>query len=363
MSQFYTDGEGLIEKLKLEKWHLKSRSKSFLTKQNVTDIINNIILRGTTHQGYYRVKRTMEGGVETIDKEKLVDYVLNDEKNEDIMGMSAVLAMRFLKQQSMKAQPVFSKEEDIFFQYNGELYSLDHNYKEHLNEFQKKYGEELGNELRKQIEAFDFKDSDTKQLFELIQKMSQIKELSNKQVHEGVKYILACFEGEFAFCFYSAKRKQLFVAKDFFGRRSLLLTCLEGKIMIHSIGTSKKTETSNESQDIPEEYKHRLEYFEAFKSKFSLDIPSNTLFSFDLEENTLDHLEISAKIKFNKELNNKPKFADLEKEVDRILNKSVKDMIGDRNIVKEPVGVFFSGGIDSTLIAYYVLKNVIDEVE
>ena len=140
------------------------------------------------------------------------------------------------------------------------------------------------------------------------------------------------------------------------------MTCLKGKIMIHSISTFNADFKKSEVEGVPTEHAHLLEYYRSFQNKYSLDIPSNSLLSFDLEDNKLTHLSIFEKIKKAEKVEKTLTFKNIMVEVDRILDKSVRDMIGDRNIVKEPVGVLFSGGLDSTLIAYYVLKNVVNEV-
>ena len=49
--------------------------------------------------------------------------------------------------------------------------------------------------------------------------------------------------------------------------------------------------------------------------------------------------------------------------LDNLMDETIASMIRDRNIVKEPVGVLFSGGLDSTLVAFYAIKNSHKEVE
>jgi len=219
-------------------------------------------------------------------------------------------------------QPMISEDQNFILSYNGEIY----NYKSLIDKFK----------LDK-----SYYNSDTKLLFYL---------LINLEVHE----VLNLVDGMFAFSFYNKKNNELILARDLFGEKPLYYECQDDLILFSS------------------DAKHLFNY-----KNISTSISIKQVFSFILSGfwsefpsvyNNIKSVLPGTYIRFkNNKLCINDFYKDYEKEIfsDIKLNfneftKSLEEItlksVESRLISDSPIGLYLSGGIDSTLIAASIKK-------
>ncbi len=217
-------------------------------------------------------------------------------------------------------QPMFSDDKSIVTVFNGEIYNFL--------------------QLRKDLEFIGYKfksDSDTEVL------LAAYKEFG--------EYCFEKFEGMFAIAIYDFKEEKLILARDRMGEKPLYWTLINKTFIFGS--------------ELAALIKHPL-----FKKEINLNSLSK-YFSFDyiptphtiykntykLEPGTcliFKNAEISKKIFYKMSFeNNGLNFTDAVKQLDENFNEITK-----RTLLSDvPLGVFLSGGIDSSTVAYYAAKN------
>lgn len=227
-------------------------------------------------------------------------------------------------------QPMFNQKGDIAIIFNGEIYN-------YLN-------------LRSQVESEFLWQSrtDTEVLLHLYEKKGQ------KMVND--------IEGMFAFCIMDFEKGVATFARDHFGKKPLYY--------FHDENTFCFASEIKALLKLPEVKEHlKVDYMSLVKYLFYGYVPSpNSIFSkikklppattlqFDfknweiINEHIFWSLENVQPKKFEKE-------ADLLSEIEVLLKASVKK----RLMADVPLGVFLSGGVDSSLISYY-LSQVSTEV-
>tara|TARA_B100001057_G_scaffold234218_1_gene234549 strand:+ start:30999 stop:32810 length:1812 start_codon:yes stop_codon:yes gene_type:complete len=223
------------------------------------------------------------------------------------------------------SQPMWDYNKKYLIVFNGEIYNTDY--------------------LKKLINTRNFYGySDTEILINLYSKF-------------GLK-IFKIIEGMFSFVIYDKEKNQCIVGRDRFGIKPLYFFNNEQKIIFSSeikpiLNYKKNSDFSKKA-------------FEDFFLKGYLDHKQNTFFKdvFSLEPS--HYLVISPKkfeikrywnLKDNKE--NKKISHNKIKEIKNLINYSVKShLISDRE-----VGVFMSGGTDSTSISQIVKKNISSQVK
>ena len=219
-------------------------------------------------------------------------------------------------------QPRIDNENNNYLVFNGEIYG----YKNHAK-LLKNYGINLKDE------------SDTEVLFQSL-------------THLGVEKTLEMIDGMFAFVFYEGKNDTLWLVRDRMGEKPLYYTSHRDNIFFSSeasgIAASGIHENNVIDKDAVLQYLH-LDYIPNNKSLLKgvqKVLPGEFI--------KISKKQISKKIYFTLNQNNKKEIP-LEKAtnlIDKLLEKSVNE----RLIADVPVGIFLSGGIDSSLIAYYAKK-------
>ena len=107
-----------------------------------------------------------------------------------------------------------------FFLYNGEIYSLKKKMVSLLPEKIKKLGF---------FDDFNIYDNDTKQLFWILNRFSEIYYFSQQKKENTFDYendilsIIDCFHGDFSFVFEDKLNNLITIGKDIYGKKSLLL--------------------------------------------------------------------------------------------------------------------------------------------
>ena len=218
-------------------------------------------------------------------------------------------------------QPCIDKVNNNYLVFNGEIYG----YKEHAK-LLKSYGINLKNE------------SDTEVLFQSL-------------IYLGVEKTLEMIDGMFAFVFYEEKNDTLWLIRDRMGEKPLYYSLHQNQIYFSSeasgIAASDAYKSKTIDTDALLQYLH-LDYIPNNKSLLKgiqKVLPGQFI---KIKKNEIIKKNYFSLIHNKKEIS--LKYA--TESIDQLLEKSVKE----RLIADVPIGVFLSGGIDSSLIAYYAKK-------
>lgn len=219
-------------------------------------------------------------------------------------------------------QPRIDQEKHDYLLYNGEIYG----YKNHAK-ILRNHGISLKD------------NSDTEVLFQSLK-------------HFGVEKTLKSIDGMFSFVFYESQSDSLWLARDPMGEKPLYYSIKDKHTFFSSELSSLATCSNLISYNIDEN---------ALISYLNLDyIPKDKTILSGIKKVLPGELIKIQKGNINKELyykinlNHKVNINkyDAINQIDKLLNNSVKE----RLIADVPIGVFLSGGIDSSLIAYYAKK-------
>ena len=169
----------------------------------------------------------------------------------------------------------------------------------------------------------------------------------------GVEKTLTMIDGMFSFAFYEIKNDTLWLARDPMGEKPLYYSVKEDGIIFGSEISSLMPALNPIKHTIDESalisYLH-LDYIPHEKtilSNIRKVMPGQII---KYKNNSIKK-SFYTNSKFNNNIHKS--FKSPTEQLDKLLNQSVKD----RLIADVPVGVFLSGGIDSSLIAYYAKKN------
>ena len=217
-------------------------------------------------------------------------------------------------------QPMFNDDKTIGIVFNGEIYNF----------------KELRNELIKL--GYKFKsDTDTEVIIYLYEEFGE-----------------SCFErlnGMFAIGLYDFKQKKLILARDRMGEKPLYWAIFGGTLMfaseLRAIMEHRifKKELNLDALNKYLTYEYVPTPHSIFKNVYKLE-PANYLVYQNKEIKKIKFWEIE----FN---NSDISFDEAITQLDKKINESVKlRMVSD-----VPFGVFLSGGLDSSTIAYYAQKN------
>lgn len=221
-------------------------------------------------------------------------------------------------------QPMISKDENLILIYNGEIYN-------HL---------ELRKEIEKKGLKFFTKNSDTEVLLNAYKLWGEsfVKKLN----------------GMWAFCIFDIKEKKLFISRDRFGEKPLFFKKTPKGIIF---GSELKVFESiiNDNRD-QLSFKNLQKYcaygffpknITPYKDIFKLNPGSNLVY--DLKEHSFKE-NFFWKYSINTDNNIS------EDEWIYNLDKAIDNSVKNRMTSDRPIGVFLSGGLDSSLITNYASK-------
>jgi len=220
-------------------------------------------------------------------------------------------------------QPRIDKEDDSYLVFNGEIYG----YKEQADL------------LRAQ--GILLKDnSDTEVLYQSLK-------------HFGVDKTLKSIDGMFAFAYYEGKSGTLWLARDPAGEKPLYYSVAGNSTYfgseLSSLAACKNVLPFNINEEALFSYLH-LDYIPKDKTIIS---NINKVLPGEVVKINNNHVNKNFYFKIN--INNKINISksDAINQLDYLLEESIKK----RLIADVPIGIFLSGGIDSSLIAYYAKKH------
>ena len=314
---------------------------NLLINANFDDFLNLINNRGPDNFeifAYNKDKYLLNDFKEKIQKMKykeLFDYINNS--NDEIIINSYLNLSNY---NSICENSLQDSETKNILQFNGEIYN-------NLNEMTKDLSEEN-------------KDNKTL-LFKILNHFSKNNKIEDKNNYlENFFLIYNNLESDHAFYFHDNINNQLLISRDIFGKRSIIL------YYIKSLSILILTPTLSET------------LINIYKSNpnniYILEIPSNHLLLINQNEkiNTnkislYDNIYMPKVhlLRFNLK---SPKITSYEKLTEtchQILRQCVKKRINDilnydKN--KYTLGISFSGGLDSTLMAYYCLLETPDNI-
>lgn len=218
-------------------------------------------------------------------------------------------------------QPMMSVDKRFIIVFNGEIYNYQ--------------------SLRKELEPdFSFRS------------LSDTEVLLNLYARDGVN-MLQSINGMFAFAIYDFEKKELFVARDRMGKKPLYYTATnnsfvfasELKAVLQHPSVVKKVNIEAVNQYLTFDYVptpnsivenvYKLEAGHYLLVKNNQVVQKQRYWEHDFSR----HSQIS--------------FDDAVGQLDRLLDQAVKS----RLMSDVPLGVFLSGGLDSSVVAYYAQKN------
>tara|TARA_B100000686_G_scaffold149590_1_gene156867 strand:+ start:30869 stop:32740 length:1872 start_codon:yes stop_codon:yes gene_type:complete len=216
-------------------------------------------------------------------------------------------------------QPCYDDNTNYCLVYNGEIYG----YKNHAKILKNK-----GIKLRD--------NSDTEVLFQSL-------------IYLGIEKTLSMIDGMFAFAFYDGKTKNLWLAKDRMGEKPLYYIHKNNKTFFGSEISSIVSNPNISSHDI--DYESLLYYL-------NLDYtPHNKTIIKSINKVLPGELIKISKHEIVKKQYWEPNFQSKQnlnqKETIENLDNLLKNSVRERLIADVPVGLFLSGGIDSSLVAKY----------
>jgi asparagine synthase (glutamine-hydrolysing) len=229
---------------------------------------------------------------------------------------------------SLGHQPMSTRDQKIWITYNGEIFNFI----------------EIREKLRKKGYSFS-SNTDTEVILYAYQ--------------EYGKNCLKLFRGFFAFCIYDYHKQELFLARDRLGSKPLKYF-FDGNTLAFSseIQALLKIESINKSIDYQSISQFlSLKYIPAPNTIFKniKKLPAGSFMTFDLKKKKLNiekywdpEFESKIDISYN-DAKNKTK-------------ELLKDAINIRMISDVPVGVFLSGGIDSSSIVALLREQYSDQI-
>lgn len=224
-------------------------------------------------------------------------------------------------------QPMFTPDNKFGIVFNGEIY----NYLEIKKDLQKKY---------------DFTtNTDTEVLLYLYQEL-------------GTK-MLELLNGMFAFAIYDYAKKELFIARDRMGKKPLYYTETENAFVFASELKAILNHPSVNNELNIEAVNQYLTFDyiptpnSIIKNVYKLESGHFLVVKNNKIESNLSYWEhtFSSKIKIS--------FAGALEKLDQLLDEATQ-----RRLMSDvPLGVFLSGGLDSSTIAYYAQKNASHKIK
>ena len=286
-------------------------NKNLFDKSQIKKMIDTIVHRGPD-----------DSGIIAIDTK---NNRLKDSSGNLLFGHRR---LSILDLSSLGHQPMSTKDKKIWITYNGEIF----NFKDIRKDLQKK--------------GYSFiSDTDTEVV------LYAYKEYGKK--------CLNLFRGFFAFCIYDFEKQELFLARDRLGSKPLKYY-FDGKFLafaseIYPLLRIDKIEKSIDFSSISQYLS--LKYIPAPNTIFKniKRLPAGSYMEFDLKTNKLNIIKYW-------EPRFEPKL-DISYEEAKLKTKELlKDAIGIRMISDVPVGIFLSGGIDSSSIVALLREQYAGEI-
>lgn len=277
-------------------------------------------IAGFTGQGTEHVLKNMIYAIRHRGPDALITYL-----DEEVALAHARLSILDLRPEGN--QPMFSSDRKLSIVFNGEIY----NYLHLKNELSGKYTFQT--------------TTDTEVLLYLYKEF-------------GIK-MLDKIEGMFVFALYNFEKKELLIAKDRMGKKPLYYSVTDTNFVFAS-ELKAVLEHSSVKKELNLEAVNQYLTFDyvptpnsIIKNVFKLE-PAHYLI---VKDNRIMEKKVYWKHDFMQ--NNNLAFGEATQKLGVLLN----DSTASRLMSDVPLGVFLSGGLDSSTIAYYAQKNAVSKIK
>ena len=224
------------------------------------------------------------------------------------------------------SQPIFNEDKTIAVIFNGEIYNFQN--------------------LKKRLFGHVFKTN------------SDTEILAHAYEERGIDFLKE-LNGMFAFALWDGKNKKLILARDRFGEKPLYWFAQSGSFVFASELKSLMAHPL---------FKKEIDFLSLAKYFFFEYIPSPQSIFKNVHKLEPGHFlvfengQVEIKQYYNLEFGVSPldkldKFYDRENYLMRELGERLEQSVKSRLISDVPLGIFLSGGIDSSTIAYFAQKN------
>ena len=302
-----------------------------LLNEQFDEYINLINSRGPDSIKILSIKsdNSFEDYNENTKKMKYKDIFQHLQKNEEKILIDSFLNL-YNDKENFEDRPYYDTKTRNIFQFSGEIYVNKNN----LDEI-------IINGNRNNI------------LFNILNKFSKENKIDNyKEYVENFFKIYNNIESDHSFYFHDNINKQIIISRDIFGKRSIILYYIKSLSIL--ILTPVLTETLI-----------KLSKIDNFNI-YVLEIPSNHLLLINQNENIKNKISLNENpympkvhfLRFNSDLKKIKEYEKLTESCHQILRLSIRKRINDilnNNANEYTLGITFSGGLDSTLMAYYCL--------
>lgn len=222
-------------------------------------------------------------------------------------------------------QPMYSKSKRYIIVYNGEVYNF----------------EEIKVELDSKLKIEWRGHSDTEVILEAIEFF-------------GIDKALNRFNGMFAFALYDTLKKEIYFARDRFGKKPLYYYHQNG-VFVFASELKSMVKHPQVTKDISKEALNlyfKLGYIPApysiYENIFKLE--ASTYAKLKLENNELTFFNYYKIDKYDLKISN-------ESEAIETLDSLLEDSVKKRMVSDVEIGSFLSAGIDSSIVTAYMQKN------
>ena len=311
-----------------------------LMNENFEDFINCIYNRGPDYFNILSIKQdnSIEDFKEKIKNMKYKEIFEYIQNNNNKIILDSYLNLSNDKK-NIDKRPYYDSDSKNIFQFNGEIY---------INK-----NKTIDNEI-------NLNNNST--LFNIFNSFS--KENKPNNISEYINNFFKIYnniESDHSFYFHDNINKQILISRDVFGKRSIILYYIKqlsililSPVITENLINLSKIDNNN---------------------IYILEIPSNHLLLINQNEklNNLKTISLYENpflpkahlLRFNPKSNKITSYEKLTEECHQILKKAIKKRINDiLNYDKKnyTLGITFSGGLDSTLVAYYSLLETPDYI-
>ena len=301
------------------------------------EYINSIYSRGPDSIKILSIKsdNSIENCNEKVKNMKYKDFFEYLQNNNEKIIIDSFLNL-YNNNVKFEDRPYYDTETKNIFQFNGEIYINKNKLDDGKDESNK-----IVNENRNNI------------LFNILNKFSKENKIDNyKEYVENFFKIYSNIESDHSFYFHDNINNQILISKDIFGKRSIILYYIKSLSIL--ILTPVLTETLIKLSKVD------------INNIYVLEIPSNHLLLINQRENIKNKITLHENpympkvhlLRFNSGLKKIKEYEKLAESCHEILRLSIRKRINDIlscNKNEYTLGITFSGGLDSTLMAYYCL--------
>ena len=313
-----------------------------LLNEGFDEYINSVHNRGPDSIKILSIKsdNSIENCSEKLKNMKYKDVFDYLQKNNEKIIIDSFLNL-YNANEKFEDRPYYDIETKNIFQFNGEIYENKNKLDDEKDENNK-----IANENRNNI------------LFNILNKFSKENQIDNhKEYVENFFKIYNNIESDHSFYFHDNINNQILISRDVFGKRSIILCYIKSlsililtPVLTETLIKLSKSDTNN---------------------IYILEIPSNHLLLINQKENKISlhenpYMPKVHLLRFNSELKKIKEYEKLAESCHEILRASIRKRINDIlncNKNEYTLGITFSGGLDSTLMAYYCLLETPENIK